>query len=97
MTLERAQTLCTLAIAGVPHVNPSETVRFMRYLTPTELERAGNIYAAILGEPHVPNRPEKPRAPRVKSNPKPYDRNAISRAAKARRRIEEMRDMRGVV
>ncbi len=94
MTLERAQTLCTLAIAGVPHVNPSETVRFMRYLTPTELERAGNIYAAILGEPHVPNRPEKPRAPKPKA--KPYDRSAINRAAQARRRIEEMRDMREV-
>ncbi len=94
MTLERAQTLCALAIAGVPHVNPTETVRFMRYLTPTELERAGNIYAAILGEPHVPNRPEKPRAPKPKA--KPFDHNAIKRNAAARRIIEARRDERAI-
>lgn len=104
--LDHLMQLADRAMMGVPHVNASESLLLLRYLTDEQREHARICYATLIGERTVPlefnagrarpavspamrRAPLATRAPR----PAPYNRNAVSRAAAARRKLEAMRDL----
>lgn len=102
--LDHLMQLADRAMMGVPHVNASESLLLLRYLTDEQREHARICYLTIVGErglsvnagrarpavsPAMRRAPLATRAPR----PAPYNRNAVSRAAAARRKLEAMRDL----
>lgn len=91
--LDHLMQLADRAMMGVPHVNASETLLLMRYLTDTQREHAQRCYAALIGERTLPLKFEPTPKLAKPAKPAPFNRAKLNRAAAARRVLEERRDL----